>query len=225
MHLKLKVVGTLEDCLQDLRSESSAARKASLSLDIALGLSAFHSCGLVHGDIKPGNIVIQSHPTRAVIAKLSDFSGAESQSAYGHGAHYRLGTPEWQPPEVLNNDESIDWQAADVYAYGMVIATLWTRIGFISLGGSFLDPFIPYDLDRDHKLQYTTLLKTLPDADERSMINLGHKAVSETIGSPIPLASIINGCLSTNPNIRVTMAKLLDSVFVNFAQTSDRQFP
>jgi serine/threonine protein kinase len=75
--------GTLEDCLQLLRSYGSEVRKTHLSLDIALGINAIHACGLVHGDIKPSNIIIQEHPTRTVIAKISDFNGVDLASSYG----------------------------------------------------------------------------------------------------------------------------------------------
>ncbi|KAH6668909.1 kinase-like domain-containing protein [Halenospora varia] len=129
--LELGCYGTLVDCLQPLRSYSSDIRKAHLTLDIALGLGAIYSRGLVHGDIKSSNIIIQEHPTRSIVAKISDFNGVSRATTYG-STQYSVGTPLWQAPDILNGEPEIDWQISDVYSFGMVVATIRCSSGFIS---------------------------------------------------------------------------------------------
>ncbi|RYO93293.1 hypothetical protein DL764_008012 [Monosporascus ibericus] len=46
--------------------------KKSVALDVACGLSALHKCGIVHGDVKPQNVLIFNKPT--LHAKIADFS-------------------------------------------------------------------------------------------------------------------------------------------------------
>ncbi|KAF4454449.1 serine threonine protein kinase [Fusarium austroafricanum] len=117
-------------------SYGSIERKANLTFDIALGLHVLHSLGLVHGDVKPGNIILCKHPSRSVVAKISDFSGVGPASTYA-SARFTTGTPTWQPPETILGEGSIDWQLVDTYSFGMVIATIWCPYGWIPLVEAF----------------------------------------------------------------------------------------
>ncbi|RSM08163.1 hypothetical protein CEP52_004890 [Fusarium oligoseptatum] len=157
--------GTLEDCLQDLRSYSSVARKSHLSLDIALGVAAIHSAGLVHGDLKPRNILVTRHASRDVVAQISDLTGVAAASSYG-ATEFAIGTPTWQSPEALRRHQDTDWQLTDVYSFGMVVATLWSAEGFIPPGGTFLDPHMQYQFDTDTKRRFIESVKLMPDEDE-----------------------------------------------------------
>jgi serine/threonine protein kinase len=211
--------------MQLLRSYGSVIRKAHLSLDVALGIEALHACGLVHGDIKPSNIIVQKHPTRTIVAKLTDFNGVSPANTYGSST-YSFGTPSWQPPEVLLNEESIDWQLGDVYSYGMVFATIWCKTGFIPVGGSFLDPVCKYELDRDAKRSMLELYKYAPDDEDDSVIKLAlcSAAVEEQELAFSP-ASVITCTLSTLPPRRRPLSMILSSHFVEFSKRTNRKIP
>lgn len=214
--------GTLDDCLQHLRSYDSALRKAHLSCDIALGLAALHSCGLVHGDIKPSNIIVQNHPSRSVVAKLSDFNGVSPAETYGSNP-YSFGTPDWQAPEaVIREEEDIDWQLCDVYSFSMVIATIWTQTGYIPLGGCFLDTFVEHRFDREQRRTWIHIRKLLPDSSESSILRLALSALPSGLDIPFRPRQIVMQALSTAPASRYSMSEIVNGELAGFAGETGR---
>jgi hypothetical protein len=86
--------------------------------EIAAALAAAHAEGLVHRDIKPGNVMLA--PTGA---KVVDFGIAAAVAPDGSGApddpDEVLGTPAYLAPERLVGDAVVP--ASDVYALGIVL--------------------------------------------------------------------------------------------------------
>ncbi|KAH6970766.1 hypothetical protein BKA56DRAFT_678731 [Ilyonectria sp. MPI-CAGE-AT-0026] len=219
--LEIAHFGTLDDCLQDVRSYSSSTRKSHLSLDIVLGLSAIHSSNLVHGDLKPTNILVSRHPTRGVVAMISDLTGVAPASTYSQ-SQFAVGTPAWQPPEASLGESDVDWQLADVYSLGMVIATMWSVDGFIPPGGSFLDTSIAFELEPYQKVKTLERFKLIPDERDGSMIQMACRAVSVIGPDQLPLRDIIDSTLSSRPKRRMTLAGVVDRFFVPWAQAFRR---
>jgi serine/threonine protein kinase len=127
MALEMGEYGSLEFIIRDATPGPTSPQKKHITLDIALGLRAIHRAGFTHGDLKPDNIVITSgnDSSRPFVAKLIDFSGSAQSCGYGDGpVHF---TPLWSAPEVLSRDPDTEWDKADVYSYGLVVASLWAR--------------------------------------------------------------------------------------------------
>ncbi|MEU4158567.1 protein kinase [Actinoplanes sp. NPDC026670] len=86
--------------------------------EIAAALAAAHAEGLVHRDIKPGNVMLA--PTGA---KVVDFGIAAAVAPDGSGLpddpDEVLGTPAYLAPERLVGDSVVP--ASDVYALGVVL--------------------------------------------------------------------------------------------------------
>lgn len=94
------------------------ARKAAAEL--ADGLSAIHAVGVVHRDIKPGNIVVSDSGP-----KLTDFGIARRDDTDRlTQPHQVMGTPLYVAPEVLNGADA--GPSADVYSLGVVVAEMIT---------------------------------------------------------------------------------------------------
>ncbi|OGV50807.1 MAG: hypothetical protein A2X49_16270 [Lentisphaerae bacterium GWF2_52_8] len=90
----------------------------SVALQTASGIQAIHEIGIVHRDIKPKNIMIETDP---VCAKLTDFGIAkyieESNNITRDG--FIVGTPLYMAPEIFRGDDAS--VKADIYSYGVSI--------------------------------------------------------------------------------------------------------
>jgi eukaryotic-like serine/threonine-protein kinase len=92
--------------------------------DIARGLQAAHSKGLIHRDIKPANIWLEIPNGRV---KLLDF-GLARQVDEGNevtGSNTVVGTPSYMAPEQANNDPNLDHRC-DLFSLGVVLYRLTT---------------------------------------------------------------------------------------------------
>ncbi|CAN6345990.1 unnamed protein product [Urochloa humidicola] len=91
---------------------------AAYAADVARGLAYVHAAGLVHGDVKPRNVVIG----RDGRAKLADFGCARRASAAS--PPIIGGTPAFMAPEVARGEEQ--GPAADVWALGCTVIEMAT---------------------------------------------------------------------------------------------------
>lgn len=79
---------------------------------LLLGVAHFHEKSLVHGDIKPTNILFEMDGT----LKLCDFGMASSPT---NSINSSFGTMGYTAPEVVNGSRSLD-EKADVFSLGVV---------------------------------------------------------------------------------------------------------
>jgi len=113
----------LDDWLKKGRTPTWA-QAARIGRQIALGLADAHACGLIHRDIKPGNIWLDSRHQGRV--KLLDFGLARGDSEEVHltqsGAI--VGTPSYMAPEQARG-EKVDFRA-DLFSLGVVLYRMTT---------------------------------------------------------------------------------------------------
>jgi len=91
---------------------------ARIGLQIASALQAVHAAGVIHRDLKPGNILVTSDGT----AKLADFGISRRLWADATLTDSStVGTPAHLAPEVANGNEPT--AASDVFSLGAVLYT------------------------------------------------------------------------------------------------------
>jgi serine/threonine-protein kinase len=103
-----------------------ANRAASFISPVASALDAAHAAGLVHRDVKPANILVDTRPGRPDHVYLSDFGLSKGAlSSVGlTGTGQFLGTPDYSAPEQVSG-RAVDGRA-DQYALACVAFTLLT---------------------------------------------------------------------------------------------------
>lgn len=95
-----------------------------LAREISKGLTRIHAEGVVHGDIKPSNILV----TRSGEVKISDFGTAARMSAAGtaRGAGNKVsGTSAYMAPELFDREKNVDYRA-DIYSLGVTFYKVFT---------------------------------------------------------------------------------------------------
>jgi serine/threonine protein kinase len=130
-------LGSLDDYLARTASSESHMnwqQQEGLIIDICTGLEALHKCRVVHGDIKPANILIfpnDHSPTNLpYLAKLTDFGSSivedtidEDIDASYSPPIYR-GTPLYVPYYVRRYSGRLPFHvmpSVDVYSFGLLL--------------------------------------------------------------------------------------------------------
>jgi hypothetical protein len=115
------VDGTPLDVLIDHRPVP-LARSLGIAQQIALALGAAHEAGVIHRDVKPGNVIV-SEIGRKDFVKVVDFGLAVLRSGLGKARTTQggatMGTPAYVAPELVLG-EPLDART-DVYALGAVL--------------------------------------------------------------------------------------------------------
>jgi serine/threonine protein kinase len=112
-----------------LRLKSTLQLRLELLRDVLEGLSALHNMEVIHGDIKPENVLLfRSNCAAGLNARLSDFGFCRPNADYKYEAG---GTPYWNAPECLPGapDElrvEAFSKGRDIYSLGLLACHLIT---------------------------------------------------------------------------------------------------
>jgi eukaryotic-like serine/threonine-protein kinase len=94
-------------------------RGVEIARQLCLGLGAIHDRGLLHRDLKPGNVMLDGRGQ----VRITDF-GLAAPMEQVPAAEVRDGTPAYQSPEQLAGREVTT--RSDIYALGLILYELFT---------------------------------------------------------------------------------------------------
>lgn len=105
------------------KRELALDQRLELFAQVAHAVEHMHRRGVLHGDLKPANILVCERDGRA-IPKVIDLGLARLKSASGDATDLVMGTPAYMAPEHFGAElESLDARA-DVFALGVVLREL-----------------------------------------------------------------------------------------------------
>lgn len=178
---------TLGRWLADRLDPVEPRQAARLARTLALAVAHIHGRGLLHGDLKPGNILLDS-PVQAgddPVPRITDFGLARLiDAAPGTTATRPMGTPPYMAPEQIEKNDQPVGPPADVYALGAILYELLT-------GGP------PHD--RGSAWQTMRAVMFEPPVPPRQVRR----------GIPRDLESICLKCLEKHPSARYESAEAL----------------
>jgi serine/threonine protein kinase/lipoprotein NlpI len=116
--MKLMEGGNLADQLTELNERPRAA--AALVSKIAQAVHHAHQHGILHRDLKPGNVLLDS----AGEPHVSDFGLAKHLSDL-HQSSVVVGTPSYMAPEQASGQQGLT-TASDVYSLGAILYAMLT---------------------------------------------------------------------------------------------------
>ncbi|XP_058870229.1 serine/threonine-protein kinase STK11 isoform X1 [Acipenser ruthenus] len=90
------------------------------------GLEYLHSQGIVHKDIKPGNLLLTTDGT----LKISDLGVAEALHPFAKDDTCRTsqGSPAFQPPEIANGLDTFSGFKVDIWSAGVTLYNITTGL-------------------------------------------------------------------------------------------------
>ncbi|XP_043910738.1 serine/threonine-protein kinase STK11 [Protopterus annectens] len=90
------------------------------------GLEYLHSQGIVHKDIKPGNLLLTTEGT----LKISDLGVAEALHPFAKDDTCRTsqGSPAFQPPEIANGLDTFSGFKVDIWSAGVTLYNITTGL-------------------------------------------------------------------------------------------------
>lgn len=195
--------GSLRDAIDDRSLYAGGPAKAlarvlDLSIQTAWGLTHAHERGLVHQDVKPANVLLDSDGT----AKVTDFGLARARTA-GSGAPVPTGgmTPAYASPEQTAHSRVS--HHTDIYSFAVSVLEMFTGEVTWLLGPVAGEALAAYRTQAAGPGSYADELPAMPDT----------------------VADLLARCLAEEPEARPgTMAEVADELVAGYGQVTGERF-
>ncbi|HEX6309756.1 MAG TPA: serine/threonine-protein kinase [Longimicrobiales bacterium] len=169
---------TVADLLSAAAAPLDEARGLEILRSVAAALGAAHERGIIHRDVRPGNVLVEHRTGRAVLGDFGIAALLETGSAAATRltvAGMTLGDVRYQSPEQIRGERAVE--QSDIYAFGVLAYELLTGRG-------------PYEASSPAELLAAHLQKKPADLRSRRP------------QLALPIVSVLTRCLAKEPNQR-----------------------
>ncbi|KAJ0425697.1 hypothetical protein BJY00DRAFT_307841 [Aspergillus carlsbadensis] len=211
--------------------------RLELLRDVLDGIAQIHSMHVVHGDIKPENILIFDTGVGRPVAKISDFGFSKLHPSAAAG-----GTEYWNAPECLSNELGAFAHShqRDIYSYGLLVCYVLleelpidraahSRQNVIQL--KLLDRISSLILERWRVITVSgacAVSDIMDDTEVEARIvrwEVYKSGQWQTTGTlPIAVMKIIAKMLVADPNERADVGNIQDVLSTYTAETRDLRY-
>ena len=220
--------GTLTRYLRRCRIPLHERRE--LAVDVAVGIKVLHDNKIIHGDVKPENILVfdsaNDYSPRPQTAKLADFGSSLFEQDVENEASY-LGTPFYNAPEIEGRPR-YDWKKdqtqgawciaddqprmsqykkADIYSFGLL---LWE---IVKNGVDIIEK--PWLTDGESELDF---LKRICETEKNGMLQRAHMFCEKLKGDGVrdsllnPAKETFGLSLLDDASERADIEKIIESL-------------
>jgi serine/threonine protein kinase/tetratricopeptide (TPR) repeat protein len=184
----------------------------SLAKQVCEGLEEAHRLGVVHRDLKPGNIMIDKDGD----AKIMDFGIARSLSGKGiTGAGVLIGTPEYMSPEQVEGKD-VD-QRSDIYSLGVILYEMVAgRLPFMGETPLSVAHKHKYEVPEDPKKFNTQVSDDLARVILKCLAKDRNERFQSAVGLGTELGRIEQGLPTTDRIVRKRKALTSKVITVKF---------
>jgi serine/threonine protein kinase len=108
--------GSLDTLLYNSAQSAAltATQKVKIITGIVLGMRYLHACGVMHRDLKPGNVLL----TKGLSCKIADLGSARLEDPNSSALTSNLGTSSYMAPEIAKGEYG---KPVDVFAFGVML--------------------------------------------------------------------------------------------------------
>jgi len=147
--------GTLEEAMRE-RGPFTTLQAVAVALPILSAMHHVHQKGIVHRDMKPGNVFFAVEPDGHVIPKILDFGIAKVPAA-GSALTIDgnvLGTPHYMSPEQIRANGDIDGRS-DMFAFATLLYEMLTgvRVFHRDTAAASLAAVLEHEVDPDPRIE------------------------------------------------------------------------
>jgi WD40 repeat protein/DNA-binding SARP family transcriptional activator len=190
--------GSLEELLA--KGPLEPAHAATILDQVAAALAAAHRQGVVHRDVKPGNVLLDEEGN----AYLTDFAVALDAGAPEKSSGTMIrGTPAYLSPEQIRLEPASP--ATDVYALGIVLYEMLTG------AHPFSDASLTALVDRhghDALPSVRAARPELPPAVDRTIARATAKDAKASFADPVDLAVAFRAAIEGSREIRASIGEI-----------------
>lgn len=134
---------------------------AAIILQVAQGAHALHEAGVVHRDIKPGNIMVTANGTHAVLVDLGVAQLADDADGKLTRTRQVVGTLRYASPQQVLAVGKLD-RRTDIYSLGVTLWELLTLHPFLDATDEMPEPVLMEKIQHDEPTRVRSFQPHIP---------------------------------------------------------------